>query len=52
LTGFIKNGTAAFTTVSAIAIADVTGAVSSVNGGIPDANGNVTVAFDQCQQVP
>ncbi|MFB0904197.1 MAG: hypothetical protein QMB11_07440 [Nonlabens sp.] len=46
LTGFIKgNGTAAFTTVSSIDIAAVTGAVSSVNGSIPDANGNVTIAF-------
>jgi hypothetical protein len=42
LTGFIKEmARRFFTTVSAIAIADAM--VSSVNGGIPDANGNVTV---------
>ena len=43
LTGYLKgNGTTPFTTVSSIPVADVTGAVSSVNGVTP-VNGNVAV---------
>jgi hypothetical protein len=46
LTGYLKgNGTSAFTSVSAIPVADVTGAVKKVNGVIPDANGDVSISF-------
>lgn len=46
LTGYIKgNGTSAFTSVSAIPVADVTGAVKKVNGVIPDASGEVSISF-------
>jgi hypothetical protein len=44
LTGYLKgNGTSAFTSVSAIPVTDVTGAVRSVNGVVPASNGNVAV---------
>ena len=44
LTGYLKgNGTSAFTSVSAIPVTDVTGAVRKVNGVQPDVNGNVAV---------
>lgn len=44
LTGYLKgNGIAAFTSVSTIPVAHVTGAVQKVNGVVPDANGNVAV---------
>ena len=46
LTGFVKaNGASPFTTVSKIAIGDVTGSVQKVNGNLPDANGNVALSF-------
>jgi len=46
LTGFVKaNGASPFTTVSKIAIGDVTGSIQKVNGNLPDANGNVALAF-------
>jgi hypothetical protein len=44
LTGYLKgNGTSAFTSVSAIPVTDVTGAVRSVNGVVPASDGNVAV---------
>ena len=46
LTGYIKgNGTAPFTASPTIPVADVTGAVRSVNSQIPDGAGNVVVPF-------
>ena len=42
--GYVKAGNP-FTTVSAIPVTDVTGAVQKVNGNTPDANGNVTLLF-------
>ncbi|MEY3873283.1 MAG: Invertebrate iridovirus 25, partial [Bacteroidota bacterium] len=46
LTGFIKgNGIGAFTTVASIPVADVAGAVKTVNGSTPAADGNVAIAF-------
>ena len=45
ITGFLKgNGTGAFTSVSSIPVADVAGAVKSVNGITPT-DGNVAVAI-------
>lgn len=45
LTGYIKgNGTSAFTSVSSIPVADVDGAVKTVNGTLP-VNGNVQISF-------
>ena len=46
LEGFVKgNGANAFTTISTIPVANVSGAVRQVNGSTPDANGNVAIAF-------
>jgi hypothetical protein len=45
-TGFVKaNGTNAFTTVSNIPVASITGAVSKVNGVSPNSNGEVSLTF-------
>ena len=45
LTGYIKgNGTSAFTSLSSIPVADVDGAVKTVNGTLP-VNGNVQISF-------
>jgi Repeat of unknown function (DUF5907) len=45
LTGYlVGNGTNPFTTLSAIPVSDVTGAVTKVNGVSP-VNGNVTISF-------
>jgi hypothetical protein len=45
-TGFLKaNGTSAFTTVSSIPVATITGAVSKVNGVSPNSNGEVSLTF-------
>jgi hypothetical protein len=44
LTGYLKgNGTSAFTTESTIPVANVAGAVRSVNGALPATDGNVSV---------
>jgi hypothetical protein len=46
LIGYLKgNGTSALSTSSTIPIADVNGAVRTVNGNSPAANGNVTISF-------
>ncbi|MHA8107372.1 beta strand repeat-containing protein [Aquirufa sp. 5-AUSEE-100C1] len=42
--GYVKAGTP-FSTVSAIPVADVTGAVQKVNGYLPDTNGNIALRF-------
>jgi hypothetical protein len=48
LTGYLKgNGIAAFSTTSAIPVADVTGAVQKVNGSLPDSGGNVAISFGE-----
>jgi hypothetical protein len=45
LTGYVKgNGTSAFTSSSTIPVADVAGAVKTVNGNSP-VNGNVSISF-------
>ena len=46
LTGYVKgNGTSAMTASPTIPVEHVSGAVQKVNGSLPDATGNVTVAF-------
>jgi hypothetical protein len=47
--GYLKQATtgANFTTTTSIPVADVTGAVQSVNGVLPAANGNVSVVIGQ-----
>jgi len=46
LSGYVKgNGTSAMSTVSKIPVADVTGAVTKVNGTLPDASGEVQIFF-------
>lgn len=47
--GFLKQATtgANFTTTTSIPVADVAGAVQSVNGVLPAANGNVSVVMGQ-----
>jgi hypothetical protein len=46
LTGYVYgNGTSAMTSSAKIPVADVTGAIKSVNGSLPNANGNVNISF-------
>lgn len=46
LTGYVKgNGTSAMSASPTIPVEHVSGAVQKVNGSLPDATGNVTVAF-------
>jgi hypothetical protein len=46
LTGYVKgNGTDAMSTVSAIPVADVSGAVRKVNGSLPNSSGEVSILF-------
>jgi hypothetical protein len=51
--GYVKsNGTNPFTSVTAIPVADVTGAVRTVNGSLPDNAGNVSVALGDVSTGP